>query len=99
MSKVVTKLTVGDLAEAIADESGESKAAVERHIRAGFDEITAALAEGIEVTIPGFGKFVPHEQAARTARNPANGETINVPAKTVPKFKAGKTLKDAVATG
>lgn len=96
---VVNKLTIGDLAEAIADNSGSSKAEVERHLRAGFDEITSALAEGREVAVPGFGKFVAAEQSARTARNPASGETIEVPAKTVPKFKAGKSLKDAVAAG
>jgi DNA-binding protein HU-beta len=61
-----------------------------------FDEISKALSEKKEVTVPGFGKFVAADRKARTGVNPKTGEKINIPATTVPKFKAGKALKDMV---
>lgn len=61
-----------------------------------FDCITASLKKGEEVSIAGFGAFIVKNRKARTARNPRTGEMVQVPATTVPKFKAGKGLKDAV---
>lgn len=61
-----------------------------------FDTITSTLKKGDEVSIAGFGAFVTKARKARTARNPRTGEMVNVPATTVPRFKAGKALKDAV---
>ncbi len=61
-----------------------------------FDSITEALKKGDEVSIAGFGVFVTKQRKARTARNPRTGETVNVPATTVPRFRAGKGLKEAV---
>jgi DNA-binding protein HU-beta len=54
-------------------------------------------AEGF--VIPGLGKLVKVERAARTGRNPATGETLQIPAKTVLKFKIAKAAKDAILTG
>ena len=56
-----------------------------------------ALASGDKIQIAGFGTFEVRERAAKTARNPRTGETIDVPACKVPAFKAGKGLKDKVA--
>lgn len=61
-----------------------------------FDTITEALKKGEEVSIAGFGVFVTKQRKARTARNPRTGEAVNVPATTVPRFRAGKGLKEAV---
>lgn len=58
--------------------------------------IAETLASGEPITIPGFGVFEVREHAATTARNPRTGETVSVPAKKVPVFKAAKSLKDAV---
>jgi len=54
------------------------------------------MKRGDEVSIAGFGTFVAKQRKARQARNPKTGATVNVPAMKVPKFKAGKGLKDAV---
>ena len=61
-----------------------------------FDTIADTMKKGDEVSIAGFGTFVVKNRKARLARNPKTGATVNVPATKVPKFKAGKGLKDAV---
>jgi len=61
-----------------------------------FDTITGALKKGEEVSIAGFGIFLTKTRKARTARNPRTGEMVQVPSTTVPKFRAGKGLKEAV---
>lgn len=60
------------------------------------EEITKALTNKEEVRLTGFGKFTTSERKARKGRNPQTGEEIQIPARTVPKFKAGKNLKEAV---
>lgn len=61
-----------------------------------FDTIAETMKKGDEVSIAGFGSFVVKHRKARQARNPKTGATVNVPAMKVPKFKAGKGLKDTV---
>ncbi len=61
-----------------------------------FDTIAETMKKGDEVSIAGFGTFVARQRKARQARNPRTGAKVNVPAMKVPKFKAGKGLKDAV---
>ena len=61
-----------------------------------FDSITDCLKKGEEVSIAGFGVFAAKQRKARDARNPRTGETVKVPAMKVPKFRAGKGLKEAV---
>ncbi len=61
-----------------------------------FDTITNALKKGDEVGITGFGTFKAVKRAARQGRNPKTGEKMQIKASVVPKFKAGKLLKDAV---
>nr|KKS46988.1 MAG: Histone family protein DNA-binding protein [Candidatus Giovannonibacteria bacterium GW2011_GWF2_42_19] len=61
-----------------------------------FDTIADAMKKGDEVSIAGFGSFIVKNRKARTARNPRTGAAVNVPAMKVPKFRAGKGLKDTV---
>ena len=61
-----------------------------------FGAITDAMAAGDKVTLIGFGTFSVSERAAREGRNPQTGETMNIPAKKVVKFKAGTKLVDLV---
>lgn len=64
-----------------------------------LDEIGDALARGDRVELRGFGAFSVRERAARKGRNPRTGETVSVPAKSVPFFKAGKELRSRVNGG
>ena len=82
-----------------AQISGVSRKDVEKVLEAAVTVITAQLAEGGEATLPGLGKLSVTVRAARNGRNPANGETMHLPAKKVPHFGAAKALKDAVAQG
>ena len=66
-------------------------------VDAVFDSIEEAMKDGTQVSVAGFGIFEAKMRAAREARNPRTGETVQVAATTVPKFKASKTLKDTVA--
>jgi integration host factor subunit beta len=59
-----------------------------------FEEMTDALARGDRVELRGFGSFSVKEREARTGRNPRTGETVEVEAKKLPAFKAGKALRD-----
>ena len=61
-----------------------------------LDAITSALSKGDKLTLTGFGTFSVSKRAARMGVNPRTGEKIKIKATTVPKFKAGKSLKDAV---
>jgi DNA-binding protein HU-beta len=85
-----------ELIDAIADNSGLSKADAKRALDAFTASVTSALEGGDSVQLTGFGSFVVRERAARTGRNPATGATIQIAAAKVPAFKAGKALKDAV---
>lgn len=86
-----------ELIAKVASISGESRKAVEAVLKTAADVITAALEEGGEVTLPGLGKLQVKNRAARTGKNPATGEALQIPAKRVPHFSAAKALKDAVA--
>ena len=68
----------------------------ERIVDGFMDEVKAAVAAGETVSLVGFGTFGAKERAARTARNPQTGGTIQIAAKKAPFFKAGKAFKDAV---
>ncbi|AKM83888.1 TPA: DNA-binding protein HU [Candidatus Campbellbacteria bacterium] len=84
------------IAEAVQGVLGGTKADAERAVETVFDSIAEALKRGDDVSVAGFGIFSAKMRAARTARNPRTGESIQVQAMRVPKFKAGKGLKDAV---
>ena len=85
-----------ELIAAIADDSGLTKVEAEKALNSVTSNITAALTKKDKVTLVGFGTFSTSDRAARTGRNPRTGETINIAATTVPKFKAGKELKLAI---
>lgn len=85
-----------DLVNHVAASAALSKSAAGDAVEAVLSGITGALAGGDSVSIVGFGTFSVAERAARTARNPRTGETIEVGPSKAPKFKAGKALKDAV---
>lgn len=85
-----------DLVNHVAESAGLSKAAAANAVEAVLGGVSSTLASGNSVSLVGFGTFSVADRAARTARNPRTGETINVPASKAPKFKAGKALKDAV---
>lgn len=90
------KINKGMLVETLAGKLDMSKRDVERVVEAVIDEITAQLQRGNEVALTGFGLFSVSKRAARQGVNPKTGEKIQIAATTVPKFKAGKALKDAV---
>ncbi len=85
-----------DLANHLADKLGLSKSAAGEAVDAVIEGISNHMANGERVQIPGFGTFLTSERAARTGRNPATGETLEIAARTVARFKPGKALKDAV---
>lgn len=84
------------LADKVHDVLGGTKADAERAVEAVIDGIVEGLKKGDEVSIAGLGIFEAKTRAARTGRNPRTGETIQIPAMRVPKFRAAKALKDAV---
>ncbi|MCI0619583.1 HU family DNA-binding protein [Candidatus Wolfebacteria bacterium] len=84
------------LVELLAEKHGVTKADAERMIDTLIDAVTGSLKKGEEVSIAGLGIFSAKMRAARTARNPRTGASIQVPAMRVPKFRAAKALKDAV---
>ncbi|MFC1622941.1 HU family DNA-binding protein [Patescibacteria group bacterium] len=84
------------LVDSIANTTGLSKKDVASVIEALTDKITEELKQGKKVTLTGFGVFKTSDRAARVGRNPQTGESIQIPAMTVPKFTAGKALKEAV---
>lgn len=73
-----------------------SRAMVETIVDALFDTITESLANDEKVQFAGFGTFEPKQCKPRTGRNPHTNETVPIPARVVPYFRAGKYLKDAV---
>ena len=86
-----------ELIDAIASGADISKVKAGEVIDAFVSTVTSALKNGDTVTLVGFGSFTTAERAARTGRNPATGEEIQIAASTSPKFKPGKSLKEAVA--
>ena len=85
-----------ELIDAIADAADISKAAAGRALDATVDTVKKALKKGDMVTLVGFGTFYVGKRAARTGRNPRTGAAIKIKAAKMPKFRAGKALKDAV---
>lgn len=85
-----------ELIEHIAMNADLSKAAAGRALEAAMGAITTTLRKGGAVTLVGFGTFAVGKRTARTGRNPRTGAAVKIKAAKVPKFKAGKGLKDAV---
>lgn len=85
-----------ELIDAIASGADISKASAGRALDSTIDAITESLRKGEQVSLVGFGTFNVKQRAARMGRNPQTGASIQIKAATVPGFKAGKALKDAV---
>ncbi|MFA5155696.1 MAG: HU family DNA-binding protein [Patescibacteria group bacterium] len=92
----MSKMTKSQMIASLAEATGMSKKET-----AGFMDNLAAFVyketkKSGECVVPGFGKLVKAHRKAREGRNPATGETIKIPAKTVVKFRLAKAVKDAV---
>jgi DNA-binding protein HU-beta len=85
-----------ELIDAIAKHADISKAAAGRALDATVNSIASSLKKGDIVTLVGFGSFFVSRRTARSGRNPRTGDAINIGAAKVPKFRAGKALKDAL---
>ena len=85
-----------ELIDQVASAANMTKSDAASAVDALLDTITGALKKGDDVRLTGFGSFVVTKRAASTGRNPRTGATVQIPAANVPKFKAGKALKDAV---
>jgi len=89
-------MTKAELVDKMARASGITKKSAEMALGALLGGIKESLKKGKRVTLVGFGSFSVAKRAARNGRNPQTGKPIKIPATKVPKFKAGKELKDAV---
>ena len=89
-------MTKAELISAVAEKSGLKKVEAEKAVAAFIASVTETLKSKGKLSLVGFGTFSTADRAARKGQNPQTGKKINIPAATVPKFKAGKTLKEAV---
>ncbi|MBC8145030.1 MAG: HU family DNA-binding protein [bacterium] len=87
----------GELIEALANEADMSRAETGRVLDALLGIVESELRRGEQVSLVGFGTFSTSKRAARMGKNPRTGEAIKISARTVPKFSAGKGLKDAIS--
>lgn len=85
-----------ELVSKVAEQTGITKKQAGAAIDAALHAIEDALSQGERVQLVGFGSFSVAERAARTGRNPQTGKPLEIPAKKVPKFVAGRALKEAV---
>lgn len=88
--------TKDELAQQVASRTGLDSSQAKAAVEATIEEITAQLKAGNEVKFTGFGKFSTVDRPAREGRNPQTGETVQIAAKTAPKFSPGAKLKQAV---
>ena len=93
MDKIINKKA---LVEIVSEKMNMTKKDAAVVVDTVFEEITNVLAEGGKADIAGFGKFEVSERPARMGINPATKEKMSIPASKAPKFKASKSLKDAV---
>jgi DNA-binding protein HU-beta len=85
-----------DVVAKIAKDTGITKTAAAAAVDSLIDGITKSLKKGDAVSFVGFGTFKVSNRKARTARNPQTGDAIKIPKRRVPRFSAGKALKQAV---
>lgn len=88
-----------ELVAAIAEQTGSDRKSADAFLSAFTSIVTETVAKGEPVAISGFAKFYRRESAARTGRNPATGEQIQIPAKKAAKITPLKAFKDAVLGG
>lgn len=85
-----------ELVEKVANDTGLSKAAAKGALESVINNIQSTLKKGDSVVLTGFGSFTVVKRKGRSGVNPATGKKMTIPAKRVPKFRAGKELKDSV---
>jgi DNA-binding protein HU-beta len=85
-----------ELIAQVANSASLTKADASRAVDSVFDTISSSLSKGQDVRLTGFGTFTTTRRKATTGRNPRTGATIQIPASTQPKFRAGKSLREAV---
>jgi DNA-binding protein HU-beta len=88
-------MTKADIVARMASEAGITKAAAERALRCVTNSIQGCIRRKERIALPGLGSFSTSNRKARIGRNPRTGQTINIPAKTVPKFSPAKELIEA----
>jgi integration host factor subunit beta len=89
-------MTKAELVERVAEKINLTKKQTEAIVNILLSSITEALGKGDKVELRGFGSFRIRERNPREGRNPKTGETVSIPAKKVPFFKAGKELREMV---
>lgn len=85
-----------ELVAIMAEKAGLKKVDAEKALNAFVEAVTEALAKDDKIALVGFGTFETKKRAARKGKNPQTGAVIDIAASTVPAFKAGRALKDAV---
>lgn len=85
-----------EMITSVAESASMTKSDASKAVDAVFDAISSALQGGDEVRLTGFGTFAVTQRKATTGRNPRTGETIQIPASKQPKFRPGKSLREAV---
>ena len=89
-------MKTSELVAIMAEKAGLKKVDAEKALNAFVDAVTEALAKDDKIALVGFGTFETKKRAARKGKNPQTGAVIDIAASTVPAFKAGRALKDAV---
>lgn len=89
-------MTKAELIDKISSGTGLSKADASRALDTTLNSVKAAMKKGQKVTLVGFGTFSVSKRKSRKGRNPRTGEVITIPAAKIPKFTAGKSLKDFI---
>jgi nucleoid DNA-binding protein len=89
-------MTKAELIDKIASGTGLSKADSSRSLDSTLNSIKSAMKKGQKVTLVGFGTFSVSKRKSRKGRNPRTGDVITIPAAKIPKFTAGKSLKDYI---
>ena len=89
-------MTKADLVDKMAKDADIAKVAAGKALDSLMDAVTRTLKKGDKLALIGFGTFSVGKRKARTGRNPQTGAAIKIPARKVPRFSAGKTLKDAL---
>lgn len=85
-----------EIVSKLAETTNLSKTDTQKVLDGFLDIVMEEIQKGQDITLVGFGTFSASERAARSGRNPKTGETIEIPATKVPKFKPGKTFKDKI---
>ncbi len=96
MAATTKRMTQTDIINHLAEKSGMKKADAKEFFNTLATLATSEVKKNGEFTLPGFGKLVKATRKAREGRNPATGDTINIPAKTTVKFRLGKAMKDSI---